>query len=102
LAPIIEEFVFRFAFYEILKKKVANRKTLYFLNALLFSISHAGALSVLPKEFFPFIFFQIGYTFILGWICTKAKDDSNSIVEPIILHFVFNFLFYLAVVNQVI
>lgn len=102
LAPFIEEFLFRFSFYEILKNKVGNGKILLFINSLLFAISHAGALSILPKEFFPYIFFQIGYTFFLGWICAKAKQDSHSIVEPIILHFVFNLLFFLAVTKHII
>jgi membrane protease YdiL (CAAX protease family) len=102
LAPIIEEFIFRFTFFEIFKKKISNKKAFYFLNAFLLSLSHAGALSVLPEEFFPYVFFQILYTFFLGWVCARAKDESDSIVEPILLHFVFNLFFYFAVINQVI
>ena len=102
LAPIIEELVFRFAFYEMFKEKISNRKIQFVLNSLLFSISHSAALAVLPTEFYPFIFFQIIYTFFLGWICTKAKDLSQSIIEPIILHFVFNLFFYFAVIKGVI
>ena len=38
LAPIIEEFVFRFAFFELFKEKVANKKTRLLLNLSLIHI----------------------------------------------------------------
>lgn len=99
LAPIVEELVFRFALFEPFKLIIPNKNILFIFNGLLFSLSHGKALSVLPQDFHAFIYFQIGYTFLLGWICSKAKFKSGSILEPIVLHFVFNLIFYYSVIN---
>ncbi len=99
LAPIVEELVFRFALFEPFKLIIPNKNILFIFNGLLFSLSHGKALSVLPEDFHSFIYFQIGYTFILGWICSKAKFKSGSILEPILLHFIFNLIFYYSVVH---
>ena len=98
LAPILEECVFRFALFEPLRRVIRKKIIMFCTNAALFSLSHAYALRVLPDSFHPFIYFQLSYTFLLGWVCAKAKDISGSLVEPILLHFIFNLMFYLAVV----
>lgn len=97
LAPIIEELVFRHALYEVIKRSELKSIFQYFLGSLLFSISHAPALYYLPADFHSFIYFQLIYTFVLGWVIIKARERSESLLEPIILHFIFNFIFYLSV-----
>ncbi len=99
LAPIIEEIVFRYALFVPFQKVFKGKRNLYLFNGVLFSASHASALFILPEEFFGFIYFQIGYTFILGWLCAKARDESKSMIEPILLHFIFNLIFYIGVVK---
>lgn len=97
LAPIIEELVFRGAFMELAENaKLSSRVSLTF-NALLFSFSHASALWHLPNEFKNFIWFQILYTLILGFICARSRLSSGGILKPILLHFGFNLVFYVAI-----
>jgi len=102
LAPIIEELVFRGAFYLVSERYHNNKKFILFANSILFSLSHAPAFFVLPVEFHSFIWFQLFYTLILGWICTNSRMRTGSLIEPISLHFVFNLIFYFAITNQLI
>jgi membrane protease YdiL (CAAX protease family) len=97
LAPIVEELVFRQAIFGLLKDLNFDERIKIALGSFLFSLSHANALRFLPTEFHPFIYIQLVYTFILGWILIKARMRSQSIVEPMILHFIFNLIFYLSV-----
>lgn len=100
LAPFFEEIVFRGAFFELLLKiPKLSPKVKLMINALLFSGSHAAALLVLPKEYFSFIYYQLFYTLILGWVCAKSRERSGGLVEPIVIHLIFNFIFYLAITN---
>jgi membrane protease YdiL (CAAX protease family) len=95
LAPIIEELIYRHVLFGLLaKKKIDNQNHLFF-NSMLFSFSHAIAFFSLPSVFYPFIFLQLFYTFVLGWIITKSRIDHVGIQVPILLHFVFNLLFLL-------
>lgn len=102
LAPLIEEFLFRYAIFGALEKYFHNKNYLLLCNALLFSLSHAPAIYILPKEFHGFIYAQLIYTFFLGWICAKARLKTGSIIEPIILHFIFNLIFYVAIIKGII
>jgi len=97
LAPIIEELIFRHAIFGLLQKNIPNEKLQLLIGSALFSLSHAHALWFLPTEFHSFIYLQLSYTFVMGWIVTKARMSSGGILEPIILHFVFNLLFYISV-----
>ncbi|MAX67573.1 MAG: CPBP family intramembrane metalloprotease [Bacteriovoracaceae bacterium] len=99
LAPLIEELVFRGAFVEVCEKLRLNNKLILVSNSLLFSLSHLPALWTLPAEFHHFIGFQVFYTFFLGWVCTKSRLVTKGLVEPILIHFIFNFVFYLAVIR---
>jgi membrane protease YdiL (CAAX protease family) len=102
LAPIVEELVFRYALFGALDKYFKNKNFLLLSNAILFSLSHAPAIFILPEEFHGFIYAQLVYTFFLGWICAKARLKTGSIVEPVLLHFVFNFIFYIAIIKRII
>jgi membrane protease YdiL (CAAX protease family) len=100
LAPLVEELIFRQAIFGLLAKLNFNEKLKIAIGSFLFSLSHAHALRFLPTEFHDFIYIQLIYTFVLGWIVTRARIKSQSILEPIILHFVFNLIFYLAVLKE--
>lgn len=100
LAPFFEEIVFRGAMYDLLAKvPKLNQKIKLLINAALFSGSHAAALAFLPEEFFSFVYYQLFYTLILGWVCAKSRERSKGLIEPIILHLIFNLMFYLAITN---
>lgn len=100
LAPFFEEIVFRGAFFDLLAKipKITDKVKL-FLNAILFSGSHAAALFVIPKEYFSFVYYQLFYTLVLGWLCAKSRERSKGLLEPMVIHFIFNLIFYLAITN---
>jgi len=102
LAPIIEELVFRGAIYELFKNAGIPIWVNNLVNSILFSLSHIAALYALPEEFHAFIYFQLKYTFVLGHLCAKSRERTHGVLEPIILHFAFNLVFYLAVVFYVI
>ena len=99
LAPFIEEFVFREAFYTLQKRFSGDGKSLLFLNSLLFSFSHYSGALLLPEEFHSFIYLQLAYTFPLGWLCAKSRKVSGGVIEPIILHLTFNTVFYIGVIK---
>lgn len=97
LAPIIEELVFRGAIYELFKNTKVKIWVNNLINSALFAFSHAYALFILPDEFHPFVYFQLKYTFVLGHLCAKSRERTHGVLEPIILHFIFNLVFYIAV-----
>jgi len=102
LAPIIEELIFRGAIYELFKNAQVPIWVNNLINSLLFSISHMVSLDILPEEFHAFVYFQMKYAFVLGHLCAKSRERTHGVLEPMILHFAFNLMFYLAVVFHVI
>lgn len=102
LAPILEELVFRGAIYELFKLAEVKIWVNNLINSILFAASHAAGFFVLPKEFYPFLVFQMQYTFVLGHLCAKSRERTHGVLEPIILHFAFNLVFYVAVKMQLI
>lgn len=102
LAPIVEELVFRHAFFIGFNKYFKNKNYLLLTIALMFSLSHLPAIFTLPAEYHSFIYAQLIYTFFLGWLCSKARLRTGNIVEPMLLHLIFNIIFYLAVIRNVI
>ncbi len=99
LAPIIEEAVFRGAFIEFAEKLKLNFIVSISINSVLFSLSHLPAIWNLPNEFHSFIGFQLFYTVILGGICTYSRLKTKGLISPILLHFCFNLVFYIAVIK---
>ncbi len=97
LAPLVEEFVFRYAIMGASLVALDSRKKAVLLSAVLFSISHLPGLWHLPEPFKPFIYIQLVYTFFLGWIIAKARVRTGGVWEPVALHFLFNLCFYIAV-----
>jgi membrane protease YdiL (CAAX protease family) len=95
-APILEELVFRQTFQRFLMTNIGGKRVTSMLVAAIFAFSHLIGLLVLPVEYIPFIGFQVFYTFILGVLCGQALLRFHSIFAPIILHFIFNLCFFVA------
>lgn len=95
-APVLEELVFRQTFQRFLIKQVGGKYVTSMLVAAIFAFSHLVGLQVLPVDYIPFIGFQVFYTFVLGLLCGQALLRFHSVFAPIVLHFLFNLTFYLA------
>ena len=78
IAPMAEEFIFRFFLYGVLKRYLGRGAGLV-LNSLLFAAVHAH----LPS---------LGPLFILGGCFTLAYEWSGSILVSMTMHDLFNFL----------
>ncbi|MFL5785035.1 MAG: type II CAAX prenyl endopeptidase Rce1 family protein [Bacteriovoracaceae bacterium] len=101
-APVLEELVFRQTFQRVLISSVGGKYVTSMLVAAIFAFSHMVGLSVLPAEYVPFIGFQVFYTFLLGLICGQALLRFHSVFAPIVLHFIFNLVFYIALQSEFI
>lgn len=78
IAPLVEEFVFRFFLYGIIKRYLGRGLGLV-VNALLFAAVHAHIPSAAPL-------------FVLGSCFTIAFEWSGSILVPMTMHALFNSL----------
>jgi CAAX protease family protein len=78
IAPLAEEFIFRFFLYGVLKRYLGRGPGLV-LNSLLFAAVHVH----LPS---------LGPLFILGGCFTLAYEWSGSILVSMTMHALFNFL----------
>lgn len=78
IAPMTEEFIFRFFLYGVLKRYLGRGAGLI-VNALLFAAVHVH----LPS---------FGPLFLLGACLTLAYEWSGSILVPMTMHALFNFL----------
>ena len=78
IAPMTEEFIFRFFLYGVLKRYFGRGAGLV-LNSLLFAAVHVH----LPS---------FGPLFLLGSCLTLAYEWSGSILVPMTMHALFNFL----------
>lgn len=97
VAPVLEEFLFRFTYIAPFENRGFNSYNLATISATLFSLSHFNAIRYVPPEFYSFVYFQSGYTFFLGLACYLGKLRFNtSIIFPVFLHFLFNLGFYLS------
>ena len=101
-APILEELVFRQTFQQVLISSMGGKRVTSMLVASIFAFSHLVGLSVLPPEYVQFIGFQVFYTFLLGLLCGQALLRFHSVFAPIVLHFVFNAMFYAALQFDII
>ncbi len=94
VAPILEEFIFRVVLGPRFLQRLSLRKA-GLINGAIFSFSHSFALLNLPSEYHPVIWWQLVYTFILGYCCYLSYERDKSIWAPVSLHFIFNLVFYL-------
>lgn len=76
VAPLVEEFIFRFLFYGVLKRYFGRGIGLL-VNATLFAAVHAHIPSAAPL-------------FVLGSCFTLAFEWSGSILVPMTMHALFN------------
>ena len=77
IAPLAEEFIFRFFLYGVLKRYLGRGPGIV-LNALLFGAVHVHLPSLLPL-------------FVLGGCFTLAYEWSGSILVSMTMHALFNF-----------
>jgi len=96
LAPILEELVFRQTLQRVFINGVGGKAYTTVIVAVIFAASHLVALRVLPVEYVPFIGFQFFYTFILGLYAGSSLLRFHSVFVPVLIHFIFNLLFYLS------
>lgn len=98
VGPILEEFIFRGVFSSFYTKK---RILQHILSGGVFSLSHSLSMINAPESFYKFFYVQILYTFILGIICSVSFTKSRNILKPILIHIVFNSIFYLVTAFQI-
>lgn len=95
VAPILEEFIFRFFIWKNLEFLKLSSAKILVITSLLFSYSHLHAIWFFDNSFYPFILYQSTYTLIVGLLLGLINKKTNSILYPIVSHFLFNFGFYL-------
>lgn len=75
LTPIVEELVFRFGIFKVMKNKSDNYKI--FLTALAFGIAHMNII-------------QSTYAFLLGLVLGKLYAKDKNLTAPILFHITVN------------
>ena len=66
VAPVLEEFLFRFMLLEALSSKIQKQSVLIFISALIFSATNFKAYWLIGCIYHNFIFYQTAYTLVLG------------------------------------
>jgi membrane protease YdiL (CAAX protease family) len=94
VAPILEEFIFRYLLWQPALLANARLASLIITSAL-FSYSHFHAIWFVPLEYSSFIYYQSAYTLFLGIACGFYVYRYNSLLGAILIHFAFNVGFYL-------
>lgn len=84
IAPLFEEIIFRYYLFGGLLKRY-NLSTALIVSSILFSLIHIGN----PRELIP--------TFVFGLSCSKIYYFTKRIQFPIILHSMFNILWFLGI-----
>lgn len=95
VAPILEEFIFRFFSWEALNFFKTPNITLL-TTSLLFSYSHFHPIWNTSDAIHSFIIYQSIYTFFLGLACGFMRMKHHSLIGAIMIHFSFNLGFFLA------
>ncbi|CAI2549942.1 hypothetical protein AKUA2001_00450 [Apilactobacillus kunkeei] len=85
LAPIVEEFYFRGLIFTYVKK-ATNLTTALIISSLFFGLAHS--------LFNPFIFVTHA---IVAIFIGLARNKSNGIIAPIIMHMIWNSLIFLMI-----
>lgn len=94
VAPFIEEYLYRQAFYRWLERRI-GLPPLYVigLTSILFSIAHLPGYWILPSDQQSFALAQMGYTFVLGLILGSVRHMTQSVVAAMGVHLLFNATF---------
>ena len=90
-APLIEEFMFRFIVFNLLKINGHSSIKSALISSLMFGIAHLRHLFDRTVNVNK-ILFQIIYTSIFGFYCCYAYTYSNNFICPTILHIICNCL----------
>ena len=93
VAPILEELIFRFFAWKPIEN--LNKNLALPLSSILFSYSHLHAIWFMPQEVHNFIYYQTAYTLVLAYACGFSIFRYRSLAGAILIHFMFNFGFYL-------
>jgi membrane protease YdiL (CAAX protease family) len=96
IAPILEELIFRFALWELVDDLIQNKEIQIWISAILFSVGHLITIFMISPDFRPFVLYQAMYVIILSIGAAKMRQESKGIIGSILVHFFFNFGFYLA------
>lgn len=94
VAPVLEELIFHGLLWFPLAR--INTFLALLVTSILFSLSHFSAYFYTPAEYHSFIFYQTGYTLVLGLACGLSVWRWNSLAGAILIHFCFNLGFFLA------
>lgn len=95
VGPLIEEFIFRMALWELLAEFVRKPLALLLLTSAIFSFAHFFAWFSVPEAFRGFVLYQTIYTLALGIYCGFRKQKSGSMAAPVMVHMAFNLGFWL-------
>jgi membrane protease YdiL (CAAX protease family) len=95
IGPLLEEALFRLAIWEPLSDLIKTPKVLIAVTSTVFSLAHFFPWWTLPDKLHSFILYQTGYVFFLGSYCGLRRQQTQSILIPILIHLCFNFGFYL-------
>lgn len=97
VAPLLEELIYRHILLQLLAK--ADFQGLFPVNfsSAIFSLAHFIIIFKMDPFFHSFIIFQTFYTYFLGWVCGVCVLKEKSLSGAYLIHFIFNFIFYLAI-----
>lgn len=96
VAPILEELIFRLALWEGIKAISDHAFSTITVSTLLFSIAHLVAYWVVTSSIQSFVLYQALYVIPLSIVISYRRHYANSVFSAMLLHFGFNFGFYLA------
>ena len=94
--PILEELLYRQAFWILIEKITKNTWAIIATTTLLFALGHLYPYMHVDPFFKTFVLYQTTYTLILGLLCGSVYSRGKNILSPILIHIVFNLGFYLA------
>lgn len=78
IGPILEEILFRYIFYNRLKKK-HTKKTAIIINSIIFGLIHLNLINII-------------YAFILGIVLNLVYEKYQNIMAPILIHIAGNII----------
>lgn len=95
VGPILEELLFRQVLWFVFEDLFKSAKSAWIATAIFFSFGHFYAYLSVPEEFKPFVLYQSIYTLILAFWWGHRYLKYRAYAPVLILHFTYNFGFYL-------
>ncbi len=84
---VFEEIIFRGVIYQVIRERKKDFWAII-ISSIIFSLAHLVNAFTLN---FGALAMQLGYSFLIGAMCSVAYKFSGSIYLPIFLHFIYNF-----------